>query len=187
MTATTTTDARKSSQRWAPSAGRTITVDLLARKGPAELAALYREGTPPRLADLDGAPQGRMLAWVGPLGEGRARRVVGRVARSSLFPWGGKSFESVDDGRGKGINRVRLLGNLFPFETRFGPSAVDGRPSLVLDYDLPANPWFIRQIHDELREVERGVFLGPAMWKAEPAPRLVLFFAIQSAVVRSAG
>ena len=54
------------------------------------------------------------------------------------------------------------------------PSAVDGAPCIALDYDLPDNPGFIRAIHDEVREVESGLYLGPAMWKAKTGPRLVL-------------
>ncbi len=153
-------------------------VDELSRLGTSALGDLYATGTPPRLRDLDGAPRGRMLAWVGPVGRPPVFRVVSRVARSRAFPWGGKSFRSASDERGTGINRVRGVGDAFPFETRFGPSAVDGRPCLILDYDLPQNPWFIRQIHDELRQVGTGVYLGPAMWKGAAGPTLVLFFAI---------
>jgi hypothetical protein len=156
-----------------------ISVDGMARMGVEALGALYAKGTAPRLRDLDGAPRGRMLTWVGPLGRDRAFQAVRRFAGSSVFPWGGKSFTSSSDSRGRGINRVRVLGDAFPFETSIAPSVVDGRPCLVLDYDLPANPWFIRQIHDELREVGPGVYLGPAMWKARPSPRLVLYFAIE--------
>jgi hypothetical protein len=156
----------------------TPSVESLARQGVDALGALYAIGTVPRLRALDGAPRGRMLTWVGPLGRGRAFRALRGFARSPLFPWRGKSFASRGDESGRGINRVLLLGNAFPFETRFGTSVIDGRPCLILDYDQPENPWFIRQIHDELRQVGSGVYLGPAMWKAQPAPRLVLYFAI---------
>jgi len=156
-----------------------LTVARLASERVSALEALYAKGRPPRLQDLDGAPRGRMLTWVGPLGRDRVQRAVARVARSSVFPWGGKSFVSESDTRGRGINRVRPVGDVFPFDTLFGPSVLDGRPCLILDYDKPANPWLIRQIHDELREVGRGVYLGPAMWKARPSPKLVLFFAIE--------
>jgi hypothetical protein len=155
-------------------------VERMARMGVDALGALYAKGAAPRLRDLDGAPRGRMLTWVGPLGRDRAHEAVRQFARSSVFPWGGKSFSSSTEARGRGINRVRLLGDAFPFATSIGPSVLDGRPCLVLDYDQPENPWFIRQIHDELREVGPGVYLGPAMWKSRPAPKLVLFFAIET-------
>ena len=77
----------------------------------------------------------------------------------------------------------RALGHqrLFPFETSFGPSALDGQPTLILDYDLDVNPGFIRRIHDEIREVAPGLFLGPAMWKGRGDARtLVLWFALDA-------
>jgi hypothetical protein len=155
-----------------------LTLDDLAQKTAAELGAIYAKGTPPKLADLDGSPRGRMLAFVGPLGRGKAFDGLRRFAGSSYFPWGGKSFASKSPGHGSGINRVRMLGDLFRFETRVGPSEVDGKPCLILDYDLSPNPWFIRKIHDELRQVSTRLFLGPAMWKTRSGAKLVLYFAI---------
>ena len=38
----------------------------------------------------------------------------------------------------------------------------------------------IRQIHDEIREVSPGLFLGPAMWKTKAAPAFVLWFALDT-------
>jgi hypothetical protein len=67
---------------------------------------------------------------------------------------------------------------LFPFDTRFGASAIDGKPALILDYDLSVNPPYIRHIHDEIREVSPGLFLGPAMWKTAKDKVLVLWFAL---------
>ena len=58
------------------------------------------------------------------------------------------------------------------------------------DYDLDANPVYIRHIHDEIREVSPGLFLGPAMWNralkrsgrgsGAPDKSLVLWFALDS-------
>jgi hypothetical protein len=70
--------------------------------------------------------------------------------------------------------------NLFPFATRFDASAIDGQPTLVLDYDLRVNPGYIRRIHDEIREVMPGLFLGPAMWKSGEQRTLVLWFALDA-------
>lgn len=57
------------------------------------------------------------------------------------------------------------------------PDSMDGAPCVVLDYDKPENPWLIRKIHDELREVSPGLFLGPAMAKTVRGPKLLLYFA----------
>lgn len=156
------------------------TLDDLAALDVAALEAVYRGGTvPATLRALDGSPTCRMLAVRGL--DGAARGALARFARASYFPWAGKSFEAKDDATGTGINRVRLAGTRrwFPFETRVEPSAIDGRPCILLDYDLAVNPAPIRAIRDELREVAPGLFLGPAMLdtKRGGEPRLVLFFA----------
>ncbi|MDB4957362.1 MAG: hypothetical protein JWO36_4931 [Myxococcales bacterium] len=120
---------------------------------------------------------------------GVAANALGRWAASPSFMWEGKTFQASSDTRGVGHNRVfvpNVLGrqNLFPFETLFGPSAIDGKPTLILDYDLDVNPGYIRHVHDEIREVSPGLFMGPAMWKRGSGPSaakaLVLWFALDS-------
>jgi hypothetical protein len=153
------------------------TLESLARMSFDELGALYRKGrVPASLKALEGAPRGRMLALVGALGRGAPHAVLRTVARSRAFPWLGKTFRARESERGEGINRVRLLGTRewFPFSTRIDPSAIDGAPCVLLDYDREENPFFIRRIRDELREVAPGLFLGPAMWKTSGAPFTVL-------------
>lgn len=160
------------------------TLDTLAARSHDELDALYRAATvSSTMHAADGKLVGRMLVVKGlPAGLAGPLR---RWAASPSFVWEGKTFEASSDRRGTGHNRVfvpKALGrqNLFPFETSFGPSAVDGRPTLILDYDLAVNPGFIRKIHDEIREVSPGLFLGPAMWKTARAKAHVLWFALDS-------
>jgi hypothetical protein len=160
------------------------TVDGLARRTHSELDALYRAASPIGLADVEGELDGRLLALRG--APAPVARVVRRVAASRLFPWLGKAFTAADDAHGAGSNRVSVPGvlgrqQLFPFTTSIGPSAVDGRPAVLLDYDLDANPGYIRRIRDELREVAPGLFLGPAMWRRARGPLLVLWFALATA------
>jgi hypothetical protein len=159
-----------------------VDLDLLSRMSTSELDALYRRARLPRSLDLlNGTPRGRMLAVVSPLDDGLVFGALRAFAASGAFPWHGKSFQaSAGAQQGTGINRTILLGDLFPFDTRIEPSAVDGEPCIVLDYDKPQNPWFIRRIHDELREVAEGLYLGPAMWKGTREKSLVLHFAIDT-------
>jgi len=160
------------------------TLDTLAERSPAELDAMYRgAAASTTMHAADGQLTGRMLAV-----RGLPRGLAGplrRWAASSSFVWEGKTFQASSDERGVGHNRVqvpRALGrqNLFPFETRFGASAIDGARTLILDYDLAVNPSYIRHIHDEIREVSPGLFLGPAMWKGARGPALVLWFALDA-------
>lgn len=168
------------------SAARTSlhSLDGLAARSLDELDALYRAATvSSTMHAADGALVGRMLTVRG------LPKVIGgplrRFAASRSFVWEGKTFQASTDTRGVGHNRVsipRALGrqNLFPFETLFGPSAIDGKPTLILDYDLDVNPSYIRHIHDEIREVAPGLFLGPAMWKGDKGKALVLWFGLDS-------
>jgi hypothetical protein len=159
-------------------------LDGLARKTFAELDALYRGATvSSTMHAADGALVGRMLAVRGlptPLA-----KQVRRWAGSRSFLWEGKTFQASSDTTGVGHNRIFVPGvfghqNLFPFDTSFGPSALDGKPTLILDYDLEVNPGYIRHVHDEIREISEGLFLGPAMWKSGNNKTLVLWFALDS-------
>ena len=159
-------------------------LDSLAARSLAELEMLYRAATvSSSMHAADGPLLGRMLTVRGlPPALGVPLR---RFAASRAFVWEGKTFHASSDTRGVGHNRVfipRALGrqNLFPFETLFGPSAIDGKQTLILDYDLDVNPSYIRHIHDEIREVSPGLFLGPAMWKGVRGASLVLWFALDS-------
>jgi hypothetical protein len=161
-----------------------FTLDALAQRSHAELDALYRVATvSTSMHAADGALVGRMLAVKGlpsPIA-----KPIRKWAGSRSFVWEGKSFEAASDTHGMGFNRVNgasVLGrqNLFPFATSFGPSAIDGKPTLILDYDLAVNPGYIRHVHDEIREVSPGLFLGPAMWKRGPEKLMVLWFGLDA-------
>ena len=160
------------------------TLDALAACSLDELDALYRGASvSSTMHAADGALVGRMLAMRGL--PGPVARMARRWAGSPSFAWEGKTFQAASETHGVGHNRVRVPGvlgrqNLFPFETVFAPSAIDGRPTLVLDYDLDVNPGYIRRIHDEIREVSPGLFLGPAMWKRGAEKVLVLWFALDA-------
>ena len=162
----------------------TLTLNDLSERGVSELDKLYTQATmPANMNALDGRPKGRMLAIKGtdrtPLAG-----LIRMISKASLFPWGGKSFQSTNTKEGSGINRINLTllqRNWFPFKTVVEPSAIDGKQCIYLDYDLAGNPWFIRRIRDELREVSPGLFLGPAMWKDKSGDAsLLLWFALDT-------
>lgn len=160
------------------------TLDTLAHKTSEELDALYRAATASTtMHAADGALVGRMLAVRGL--PGAVAKPLRNWAASRSFLWEGKTFQASNDTTGVGHNRIFVPGlfghqNLFPFDTAFGPSAIDGKPTLILDYDLDVNPGYIRHVHDEIREVAPGLFLGPAMWKRGNDKTLVLWFALDS-------
>ncbi|MEZ4294401.1 MAG: hypothetical protein R3B70_05460 [Polyangiaceae bacterium] len=165
-------------------AARTLDLDALSVRSFEELESMYLAAPEPTsLRGADGKPRGRMLAvkrLSGPIAGG-----IRSFAASPSFVWDGKTFASTSDQRGSGHNRVNLPGvlgkqSLFPFETRIDVSALDGKKTIVLDYDLAANPAYIRRIHDEIREIEPGLYLGPAMLKLASGPVTVLWFALDT-------
>jgi hypothetical protein len=148
----------------------------------AQLENLYRSApTPENLTRVTGRPKGRMLT-VDHTDGTPVFSGIKAFAAMNVFPWDGKSFQFEKGDKGTGINRVKLLFanfDWFPFETRIAPSAIDGKPCVFLDYEQPENPFFIAKIHDEIREVSPGVWMGPAMWKRDGAsPLLILWFAV---------
>lgn len=160
-----------------------LTLDDLSTMSFEELESLYRSGSvPPDLAILDNKPKGRMLAVRG-LDKTPLSSLLKLVSKLPVFPWDGKTLTADDAQSGQGINRIQLGKSMdwFRFATRVEPSVIDGRDTIVLDYEQPGNPWFIRKIHDELREVSPGIFVGPAMWKrSESDPANVLWFALDT-------
>jgi hypothetical protein len=182
QTVTTSTTPRRS--RSAATQATTLDLDALSKMDVAALGELYAQGaTPGDVKALEGNPRGRMLA-VRTLDSGVAAGAIRSLAGAAFFPWGGKTFAG-SGASGAGVNRLHLFGrhHVFPFHTRVAASAIDGAPCVALDYDLPDNPGVIRKIHDEVREVSPGLFLGPAMWKrAKGQPALVLWFALDTRV-----
>ncbi|MBP9088770.1 MAG: hypothetical protein KBG15_21785, partial [Kofleriaceae bacterium] len=161
------------------------TLDSLAVLSFTALDKLYRTASCVNtLRAIDGTPKGRMLA-VKTIGASPLGSLVRSFASSSAFIWDGKTFAAGSDDEGTGINRLKVPGalgrqNLFPFNTHLGKSAIDGKRALVLDYDLDENPFWIRKIHDEVRELTPGLFFGPAMWKGDQGPKTLLWFALDT-------
>jgi hypothetical protein len=89
----------------------------------------------------------------------------------SLFVWQGKSF---DGPHGVLRNRVLAFGlNAIVAEVYKGPSLVDGRECIVLDYSKTS--LVAKWIRDEIRLIGPGIYLGRVYWDNKP----VLFFALQ--------
>ena len=164
------------------------TLDDLAALTAEQLRAVYCAATAPRFADLDGDFLGRMLALAG-LRPGFWQRLLRRFAAWAHFPWRGKSFSPARAGQGgggaadqgEGINRVFSdvrPRRWFRFETSIGPSRAGNFDAFHLDYDNPGNPFFIRAIEDEIRQVAPGLYLGQAYLATRKRTRLVLYFGL---------
>jgi hypothetical protein len=165
------------------------TLDDLAALTADQLLAVYRAATTPVFKAVAGDCKGRMLAFPG-LRPGLIARALRRFAAWRLFPWRGKSFTPSTSppgapGRevGEGINRVFSdvrPRRWFRFETSIGRSRAGDFDAFHLDYDNPGNPFFIRAIKDEIRQVVPGLFLGQAYLVTRKRARLVLYFGLDA-------
>jgi hypothetical protein len=167
------------STRRAPAAERLGRLDALLERSCSELQAMYEGARTPRIGDVDGDLRGRMLAWPSLEARPAVAGAIRAFAGSRGFPWRGKSFHPHTESTGDGINRVvsdRV--RLFRFETFIGPSRAGDFDALQLDYDLPGNPPVIRSIKDEIRELERGLWLGQAWLRTRKREILWLYFAL---------
>jgi hypothetical protein len=154
-------------------------VDELLALGARQLEALYRSASVPKLDQIEGDLKGRMLAW--PSLKGVPAQIVRSLASSDRFPWRGKSFHALSADSGEGINRVVSdRWKVFRFTTFVGPSRAGAFDAVQLDYDHASNPFFIRAIKDEIRELRPGLYLGQAWLQTGDNTTLVLYFGLQS-------
>lgn len=161
-----------------PAVAPSRSLDDLLALDHAALVPLYQEGTVPTMEALDGDLRGRMLHVATP----SLLRTIGQAwAGRDSFPWRGKSFSHWSSTHGEGMNRVvsdQVL--LFRFRTNVRPSRHDQKPCVNLDYDLAGNPFFIRAVEDEIREIEPGLFLGQAWLRYGLKKHFVLWFGLTS-------
>jgi len=156
------------------------TLDDLAGLDCEALLELYRGATTPAIRTVQGDLRGRMLAVRG--AGGFVFRALRAFAAWRRFPWRGKSFTALTDTTGEGINRVfsdTRPSRWFRFATNLAPSRAGDFDAFQLDYDNPDNPFFIRAIKDEIREVSPGLYLGQAYVVLFRKPRLALYFGLQ--------
>jgi len=149
------------------SAPRTpASLDALLQLDVPALADLYAGARVPRLEDVKGDLRGRMLATS--VLRGRVANLVRTFASSDSFPWRGKSFMPKGALRGDGINRV----------IRDRWHRAGDFDALQLDYDNRDNPFFIRPIKDEMRELSPGLWLGQAYLQLPHGAHLALYFGL---------
>ena len=117
--------------------------------------------------------------WALPAGSDTSRVIVyaseGPMAsRAGRLVWQGKDF---DGGGATAVNRFfgikAVRGRLYQ-----GSSWLDGRPSLVLDYQNTSLVY--RRYRDEIREIAPGLYLGAMFSRTQPQPTFTRYFAFEA-------
>jgi hypothetical protein len=117
----------------------------------AELDALFARSEPGPIPD--GACRGTAIVAPGTALAGGAAAVIG------IF-WRGKVF---DANSGRIVNRILPVGlRAVVARVYRGTSRLDGRACIVVDYSQTS--LVARRVHDEIRLVRPGLYLGKAYW-----------------------
>ena len=142
------------------------TIDALTKLSPAMLDDVYRQGT------VGCVPVGQVrgTALVAP--GSPINPIASKVSRAF---WQGKIFR---EGGSSAINKFVgvpiIAGKVYQ-----GTSWLDGRPSLILDYEHTSKLY--RKYRDEIRMVGPGVYLGLMHDRTTPDHRLKMYFAFETA------
>ncbi|WP_020405583.1 hypothetical protein [Hahella ganghwensis] len=133
-----------------------------------ELDEIYKKARPGNIPQGD--TQGTAILAGGPF-----PRLFARIAR--ILAWQGKVFDLFKPNFDSGVlvNKVSPAGiNLIAAKVYRDPSWMDGKDTIVIDYSKTS--LFARQIRDEIREVEPGLYLGKVWW----GNRRILDFALET-------
>jgi hypothetical protein len=116
----------------------------LRSRGPNELADLFAQG---KVGDIPiGDLDGQVLYLADRFGKFKVN--------ASNLVWRGKYLGADDSFANRWIGKRRWLGSNYAV----GTSWLDGKPAIILEY--PRGTPLFANMHDELREIAPGVFLG---------------------------
>ena len=149
----------------ADEAAPTYRTEDLARLSWAELECIYRQAEPGRIPH--GFAAGRVVYC-------QDTFLAGAKSGLSHVLWRGKHFCAEE---GTLVNQWCLLRAIHA-RVSPGPSWLDGKPAIILDYSCTSRVW--SDVRDEMREVSPGVYLGAMYLRRCPEPRLKLFFVLQA-------
>jgi hypothetical protein len=132
--------------------GETITQDRLLAMSQQQLDALF-EASPPGPVP-DGAANGSAIIAPGTTYSADIAQAIG------VFAWHGKSFDAA---HGTLVNLVTPFGlRAIVAEVYVGPSWMDGKDCIVLDYSKTST--LAHWIRDEIRLIAPNLYLGVVYW-----------------------
>jgi len=136
--------------------GAQSTLDSWISMSRSELDEVYKKAKPGAIPQ--GSTRGTAI-----LGKGMMPRLFSKAARS--IAWQGKVFDlfAPDFSSGVVVNKILPVGlHSIVAKTYRGESWMDGKDTIIIDYSDTSI--LARQIRDEIREVEPGLYLGKVWW-----------------------
>lgn len=145
---------------------KTLSFDALSCMSWLELEAIYRG------ADAGSIPCGFARGAAIPCLDAPFGKVRQQVAN---LVWKGKIFDPEAELM---VNRW-VIGKGVKARLYMGESWIDGRPSIVTDYQ-GMSPVIWKNLRDEIREVCSGLYLGAAVRRGCPEPQFRTFFVLEA-------
>ena len=141
-----------------------ITIPDLLKMSQKELDDLFTKSDPGPIPD--GAAEGTAIIAPGTVFSPEIAKFV------NVFSWQGKTF---DGPHGVLRNRITLIGlNAIVAEVYKGPSWLDGKECIVLDYSKTS--LVAQWIRDEIRLIAPKVYLGKVYWEKKRLIDFALHF-----------
>ncbi|HEV8434919.1 MAG TPA: hypothetical protein VGR95_16025 [Thermoanaerobaculia bacterium] len=142
-------------------------VSQLLAKTDAELDAMFTAADPGPIPN--GPAEGTAIIANGTKFSPEIAKIV------SLFAWQGKTFNRESDQFATLRNRITLLGiDAIVAEVYFGPSLLDGKQCIVLDYSKTST--VAERVRDEIRLIAGNTYLGRVYWDNKPTIHFALQF-----------
>lgn len=143
-------------------------VHQLLEKSDADLAAMFASAQAGPIPN--GPAEGTAIVAAGTKFSPAIAKVI------NLFAWQGKTFNRVNDQVATLRNRITFLGiDAIVAEVYFGPSLIDNKQCIVLDYSKTST--VAERVRDEIRLIAEATYLGRVYWDNKPT----IYFALQFA------
>jgi hypothetical protein len=140
------------------------TVPELLKMSQKDLDDLFKKSEPGPIPD--GAAEGTAIIAPGTVYSHEIAKLV------NLFAWQGKTFDAK---HGVLRNRILAIGlNAIVAEVYKGPSWLDGKECIVLDYSKTST--VAQWIRDEIRQIAPNVYLGKVYWNKKRLIDFALHF-----------
>ena len=150
----------------------TWTINRLWKLTREEVIDLWKQLSPPPFDELDGEYMGH--AFNGGNEEAR-KRIADSMYNEDVGSgsWIGKAYKPITESTGEGYNHWRKNGTVrdLRFGTHLGTSLIDGRPSFVMTYGSFNNGAGGRDLVDEIRKLDTGLYVGLATTKQDDGSR----------------
>ncbi len=142
-----------------------LSLERLAEMSWPELEQLYRHAPPGAICE--GYARGKAIYCPD-------EKLAGVRSKTTGMLWHGKVFRACD------CRIVNQWCGVKAIEARvyYGPSWLDGKPSIIMDYCGTSKVW--ADVRDEVREVAPGLFVGLMYRRRCPCPEMKMFFALET-------